>query len=94
MYCCIMCLLFYSIFFCSMVLLITCVILYAFAVQEADEGLKEPKLVVYKDEDLGSLVSYSTNTESDTKQSQYAGDTNILENNGWYCQEHIFSLNF
>ncbi|KAH9729534.1 putative galacturonosyltransferase 6 [Citrus sinensis] len=50
--------------------------------QEADEGLKEPKLVVYKDEDLGSLVSYSTNTESDTKQSQYAGDTNILENNG------------
>ncbi|KDO68529.1 hypothetical protein CISIN_1g007588mg [Citrus sinensis] len=50
--------------------------------QEADEGLKEPKLVVYKDEDLGSLVSYSTSTESDTKQSQYAGDTNILENNG------------
>ncbi|KAJ4726812.1 Hexosyltransferase [Melia azedarach] len=51
--------------------------------QEAGEGVKEPKLIVYKDEDFSSIVSYSTSTKSNSKQLKNAADTfKHLENNG------------
>ncbi|XP_031258826.1 probable galacturonosyltransferase 6 [Pistacia vera] len=51
--------------------------------QEAGEGVKEPKLVVYKDKDFGSAVSLGSSDENN-KSNRYesVGDTfNILENN-------------
>ncbi|KAL5863907.1 hypothetical protein ACOSQ3_001421 [Xanthoceras sorbifolium] len=52
--------------------------------QEASEGVKEPKLDVYKDKKIVSVVSYSTAVENNNnKQNGNAGDTfNILENHG------------
>uniref|UniRef100_A0A2N9IA95 Hexosyltransferase n=1 Tax=Fagus sylvatica TaxID=28930 RepID=A0A2N9IA95_FAGSY len=50
--------------------------------QEAGEDLKEPKQVIYEDRDLGSLVSYSSNEDNDTEESDYDEDTTmILERN-------------
>ncbi|XP_044465974.1 probable galacturonosyltransferase 6 [Mangifera indica] len=52
--------------------------------QEAGEGIKEPKLVVYKDKDFGSAVSLG-NSDENNKSDQFdsAGNTfNILGSNG------------
>uniref|UniRef100_A0A2P2J554 Uncharacterized protein n=1 Tax=Rhizophora mucronata TaxID=61149 RepID=A0A2P2J554_RHIMU len=67
--------------------------------QEADEGLKEPKLVIYKEKDFGSVVVLSSSDgKIDSKQSGSMGDTDLstrqseiarytagLESNGCYC---------
>ncbi|GAV72145.1 Glyco_transf_8 domain-containing protein [Cephalotus follicularis] len=50
--------------------------------QEGSEGLKEPRLDVFEDKDFGSVVSYSSNENLDSEQSENAGDTtNFLERN-------------
>lgn len=59
-----------------------------FVVQEAGEGIKEPKLVVYEDKDFGSVVSYSSSENQDSKLPGNARDSaNFAENNGgYYCE--------
>jgi hypothetical protein len=57
--------------------------------------LKEPKQVIYEDRDLGSLVSYSSNEDNDTEESDYDEDTTmILERNGSYCCFYSVSFFF
>lgn len=54
--------------------------------QEAGEGLKEPRKVLYEDKDVVSAVSYSLGENQDDKRSgNVGGTTDIAERteNGW-----------
>ena len=56
--------------------------------QEAGEGLKEPRLVVYTDKNQNSAVSFSSSDDiHDSVSSENDGGTTIVlerTRNGWY----------
>lgn len=57
--------------------------------QEEGEGLKEPPLIVYKDGDLTSAVSFSSTDDNRIGESGNVADkVNFLGNNGW-CYVYI-----
>ncbi|PQP96764.1 putative galacturonosyltransferase 6 [Prunus yedoensis var. nudiflora] len=65
--------------------------------QEASEGLKEPRKVLYEDKDLVSAVSYILKENHDAKESGNVGDTtDMLERteNGTKYENQDGIINF
>lgn len=64
-----------------------------FVVQEVGEDLKEPRLVIYEENDPNSGIKYSSSIKvHDSEKSENAGDTtNSLENSrdGKYSQVYV-----
>ena len=62
-------------------------------IQEIGGGLKEPRLVVYKDKDQSSTISYSTSEDiHDLESSIIAGDKrNFLDNrDGLFLDVYLY----
>lgn len=61
--------------------------------QEEGEGLKEPPLIVYKDGDLTSAVSFSSTGDNRIAESGNVADkVNFLGNNGWCLCRFYFII--